>query len=382
MPLPEDHTPDGETSDTWGTMGDISATSIMVSTGSAASDGEPVDTSPAGGDILATSFTADTPVLVEDSPPTRLLGTRLQAGGDFSADSFRSLARSPAEERVRGPVGLLGEVNESSVNARRVSLQLSPIEQRERFKQFTDARTKLFSERWIKKDESALVPAPRNLWGEGSPGGVVDDWGGGVDDGGPSYSYNWDFRGVPRRLVGPQGGSAADVSSLEDSWAPVPPHHDSTADIDSWDPDLVLLATVPDRSDIGETARHTSRLLEAFSHGATPPVPGAFTTTQQRLLSAALMSILAIMPDRCVDAAAQSDPPPSSVNTATTTDPLPSMVDTAAETDPLPPSVDLTMRPDATCVVCFTRIANTVLAPCWHLVLCAVCICFQDIIIS
>ncbi|KAL0632883.1 hypothetical protein Q9L58_008225 [Maublancomyces gigas] len=370
VPLPEDHRPDGGTRDTREAIGDIHATSFTVSTGSAADDGEPVEavsaTSPVGGYFSATRFTVNIPALVVACPPARLLGSVLQVGGDFSSNSFRQLARPPAAERVRVPPRLPGEVIESSVDASRVSLELSPTEQEERPKRTPNARARLgYGPRGGGRG-AALVPRPRNVWNG--------------DD--SRYQHNWSVYYVPQRPTVPQSGRAADVSSLEDTWAPVAPYHDSTANIDSWDPDVVLLATVPDRSDIGDTARYASRLLEAFSHGATPPVPGAFTTTQQRLLSAALTSILAIMPDRCVDAAAQSDPFPSSVNTATTTEPLPSMVDTAAETDPLPPSVDLTMRPDATCVVCFTRMANTVLAPCWHLVLCAVCICFQDIIIS
>lgn len=179
------------------------------------------------------------------------------------------------------------------------------------------------------------------------------------------YEYNWGYSTVPQRLFGPQSGSPADVTALERSWAPIPARRDTTADIDSWDTDLVLLATVPDSSNVGETARHASRLLDAFSTGATPPVAGSLSTTQQRLLSAALTSILAITPARRVGTAAQTDPTPSSV-------------DDASQTDPLPHPVDLTTRPDATCVVCLARVVNTVLVPCWHMALCVVCISLRD----
>lgn len=154
---------------------------------------------------------------------------------------------------------------------------------------------------------------------------------------------------TPDRPGGPQVGCPADVSALERSWALMPPVEISPY-VNTWDNDLVLLSTIPDPSNLGETARHASRLLKAFSTGPTPPVAGALTPIQQRLLSTAQSSILAMTADNRVDAALQTDPLP-----------------------PPPPPVDISMRPDSTCVVCFSRLVDTVLMPCWHLVLCGVC---------
>lgn len=56
--------------------------------------------------------------------------------------------RTPVEERVEIPVGLAGGIIAATppsipnVNTRSVPIQLSPEQQRERFKRFTDARTK------------------------------------------------------------------------------------------------------------------------------------------------------------------------------------------------------------------------------------------------
>lgn len=126
---------------------------------------------------------------------------------------------------------------------------------------------------------------------------------------------------------------------------------DPTAVTDSWSTDLVLVYTVPDPSNLGETARRASVHLDAISTSPTPSVAGALSVTQQFLLSTALMLILAITQDRLVDATAQTDPFP-----------------------PPPVLVDVTVRPDATCLVCYARLVNTALVQCWHLVLCAVSI--------
>lgn len=139
----------------------------------------------------------------------------------------------------------------------------------------------------------------------------------------------------------------AEIFTLETSWAAIA-SLDLPADIDdTWDMDLVLLSTVPDPSNLAETARHASRLLDAFSTGATPPVAGALSNNQQRLLSAALTSILSITQDDRVHAAVQTDALPVLDNI-----------------------------PDGTCVVCFEHPVDRVLVPCGHLVLCAVCIGF------
>lgn len=166
--------------------------------------------------------------------------------------------------------------------------------------------------------------------------------------------FYWHNYGLVSRPRGLQAGGPADVSALESSWALMTPIDPTTA-IDTCDTDLELLSTITDPSDVAETARHASRLLDAFSSGN---IEGPLSSTQQRLLSTALTSILALTHDR--------------VDTAAQTDPLPPPVDAAAQTDPLPPPVDVSMRPDATCVVCFSRLVDTVLMPCWHLVLCGV----------
>lgn len=44
--------------------------------------------------------------------------------------------------------------------------------------------------------------------------------------------FNWRLRGMLDRPPGPQPGGRADVSALESSWAPIPPH-DLTAEIDT-----------------------------------------------------------------------------------------------------------------------------------------------------
>lgn len=177
-------------------------------------------------------------------------------------------------------------------------------------------------------------------------------------DDGPHYTNNWSYFDMLDRPTAPRAGGPADVSPLESSWSPAAASHDATHDIDSWDTDLVLLATVPDPTDISETVRHAIRLLSAFT-SAVPPIAGGLSVNQQRLLSAALAALLANVPASPVDGGTQTDGPPAGIHAV-------------AQTDPLLPLVDLSMRPDSTCVVCFTRMTNTVLAPCWHLVLCLV----------
>lgn len=81
------------------------------------------------------------------------------------------------------------------------------------------------------------------------------------------------------RPTQPQAGGPADVYTLENNWAPMLPR-DPTAVTDSWSTDLVLASTVPDPSNLGETARRASVLLDAFSTSLTPPVAGALSVTQ------------------------------------------------------------------------------------------------------
>lgn len=218
-----------------------------------------------------------------------------------------------------------------------VPVQLSPEELDERFRLFVVARrAQVALQRGMRNPEEAAlgqsldISSGRSISARPQPAQAVV----------VAY-YNWDFFGMantPRRL---QAGGPADVTALENSWALMPPV-DPTNAIDTWDTDLELLSVIVDPSDIAETARHASRLLDAFSNSDTN---GDLSSTQQRLLSTARTAILALTH---------------------------ASVDTAAQTDPLPPPVDVSMRPDATCVVCFARVVDTVLVPCWHLVLCGV----------
>lgn len=251
--------------------------------------------------------------------------------------------------------------------------QLSPEEQQERFKRMTDARTKQFQSRpparglpirprdfgsraraaEVARSTEPSVPTPvdntsYDMSGWGNTIYDMSDWG---------YGGGFNRPTDPQWFTGPTepgAGGPADLSALESAWAQVPTH-DLAAEIDTWDTDQVLLGIVPDPSNVGETARHASRLLDAFTTDAIPPMAGALSAIQQRLLSTALTTILSITQD--------------------------SRVDTAAQTDPLPPPpvpVDVSLRPDAACVVCLERVVDTVLVPCWHLVLCAVSIRLRE----
>lgn len=140
-------------------------------------------------------------------------------------------------------------------------------------------------------------------------------------------------------------GDQADISALECTWAPRPPSDPITL-IDPWDTDLALLAFVPDRNDLRESARHTSRLLDAFANAGSP---GSISTVQHRLLTTAVTTILAISREVRVQSVLGGD----ALHT------LPGMDE------------DL-LKPDSPCIVCYDRIADTVLVPCCHLVLCAV----------
>lgn len=150
-----------------------------------------------------------------------------------------------------------------------------------------------------------------------------------------------DISGGPEDIFGP-----ADISALEYTWARPPPS-DTIPLIDPWDTDLALLAFVPDRNDLLESARHTSRLLEAFANAGSPD---SISNVQHRLLTTAVTTILSISREVRVQSALGGD----------TLHTLPGMDE------------DL-LKPDSPCIVCYDRIADTVLVPCCHLVLCAVC---------
>lgn len=163
-------------------------------------------------------------------------------------------------------------------------------------------------------------------------------------------TYNVNIWGIPSigiQRTAPQAGGPAEVSALEQTWALAPLPNTGT-DTDSWDTDQLLLSAIPNRADLVETARHTARLLDAFTHAVSPPIPGDITPVQQRLLTTAVTSTLAIARAYRVHAAVQSDV-------------MLSLVDDA-------------LRPDAACVVCYGRVVDMVLMPCSHLVLCEVCI--------
>lgn len=332
--MPEDDTPDEAAGDLSPGASVLSANSVIESSHSGDYDsgaGDAVsDTTEDGRGLLVTRFTGNDLTAVNDSPQTEPISSRGRMGGVFSATSFSEMGRSPPVDRARGPVEPSGQLTERA--------------EREHIEHLAFVRSVVYNMRRTMNHEIAQASVSPD------PGHTVPP----ADDDGPDYSQDLTSDDMPRPPPGP-----ADISALVNTWAPEPPGHDDTADIDSWDTDLVLLASAPNHSDLGATARHAARLLDAFSAGATPPAAGALTSIQQRLLSAALTAILTITSDRRVDAAAQTDPARAAV-------------DSAAQTDPVPIPADLAMRPDSTCVVCFLRLADTVLAPCWHLALCTV----------
>lgn len=308
--------------------------------------------------------------LPDESPPPKTARDYLRNGGDFSATSFaRSVGsatsftrsvRPLAEERVQAPV-------ESSASGVHLPVQLSPAEQQERFRRITNARTSEIQDVVLRARQDQAVRrssgyetdwanlVPTSPWGSSSTSGSVVSSNdsillyhtGRAFPNSPTWTTNsWGL--PPRTPTGPRAGGRADVAALERIWG-VAPTPDRVAEIDDWNTDSILLSTVPDHSNLKETADHAARLLDAFANGRTPPVAGSLTTTQRGLLSAVRTSVLAITHDHLIDAAAQTDPLP-----------------------PPPVPVDLTMRPDSTCMVCFSRLVDTVLMPCWHLVLCGV----------
>lgn len=350
--MPEDDTPDEAAGDLSRGGSVLSANSVIESSHSGDYDsgaGDAVsDTTEDGRGLLVTRFTGNDLTAVNDSPQTEPISSRVRMGGVFSATSFSELGRSPPVDRARGSVEPSRQLTEASTATRRVPVRLSRTVG-EHFEHVEPARSVVPNMRRTMNHETAQVSVSCDPWHTVPP----------ANDDGPHYSQDWSGYNMPRPPPGPQPGGLADISAVLSTWAPEPPGHDDNADIDSWDTDLVLLASAPNHSDLGATARHAARLLDAFSTGGTPPAAGALTSIQQRLLSAALTAILTITSDHRVDAAAQTDPAPSAV-------------DSAAQTDPAPILVNLAMRPDSTCVVCFLRLADTVLAPCWHLALCTV----------
>lgn len=309
--------------------------------------------------------------LPRDSPPTEAAPDWSRAGGDFSATSFSRTVEPMPEERVRGPVELSGRVlvpivsSTPSVRTTRVPVQLSPAAQRERFSRIANARaTEVEGIYRGHQDETARRSvqtewtAVQTGWTSGGPSSPTES----TSTSGSSStfndhilrynntptrpSYGWGFGEIPR---GRRAGGRADVSALERSWGVIPVP-DPPDDADAWNTDRFLLSTVPHPSNITHTARHAALLLDAFNTSRTGSVSEPVTSPiQQELLEAALTAILAITRARRVDVAVQTDPLPAP-----------------------PAPVDVTMRPDSTCIVCFGRLVDTVLMPCWHLVLCAV----------
>lgn len=162
----------------------------------------------------------------------------------------------------------------------------------------------------------------------------------------PARSRRGNLRSTSNQPATPPAGSQAEISALERSWALLPPR-DPTTVIDAGGADLALFSIAADPVNISDLARHTSRLADAFSHGASPAVPGAISAVQQRLLTAALTSILALTREVRVHAALENE-----------------------ALEPLPVADDVALRPNSACVVCYVRLADMVLMPCWHLVLC------------
>lgn len=302
---------------------------------------------------------ADIADAADYSPPAESGISLSRAVGDFSATTFRDLVRAPAQERIRGPVESPGGIIQSSFQSNISPTQRLKLVQQYMERQRRETQVITNPPQTVEREAALVRPSHDGLgiWGGVPyiPTAAHDGWSAlrvvpsvpTAEHDGPTFTNEWGYYNMLQRQVGPRTGGPADISALENSWGPTPPSGDQDVDINSWDTDLVLLSTATDLSNLGETARHASRLLEAFSASSTPPMAGSLSSTQQRLLAAALSSILAITPGHRTDGAPQ--------------------------TNPLPLPVDLAMRPDATCVVCYERLANTVLVPCWHLVLCAVC---------
>lgn len=138
-------------------------------------------------------------------------------------------------------------------------------------------------------------------------------------------------------------GNAADITALERTWTDSVPAAIVT---DFWATDPDLLFSVPNPSNMSETALHASLLLATFAYdNPTPDV----TPAQRELLTDALKSVLTITRQIRVHSALVND-----------------------ILDPLPVDDDVALRPDSGCVVCYERVADMVLMPCSHLTVCEV----------
>ncbi|KAL0636941.1 hypothetical protein Q9L58_004044 [Maublancomyces gigas] len=146
--------------------------------------------------------------------------------------------------------------------------------------------------------------------------------------------------------------STAEIIALERTWDPTPPT--VITDFDDWSVDEnrpYTSLTAPDPSNILGTAIHASNLLVSFSRAWPFPVPAAITAVQRGQLTAALTSILTITREVRVHDSGVGE-----------------------RLSALPVGDDLALVLDSACIVCYACVADTVLVPCWHLMLCAVCV--------
>lgn len=174
----------------------------------------------------------------------------------------------------------------------------------------------------------------------------------------PTPSANWNIP-ANARPRGPRSSSDSAITALEGCWR-LPDY--SPPALDTWDyptpsptrtastdvpESYVALTQAPDPTNLVANALRASLLLTTFASLVPPPID-AVTPSQQILLTNALDAFLAITRQLriCAD------------------EPL----------DPLPVADDVALRPDSGCIICYSRIADTVLMPCWHLTLCEVCI--------
>lgn len=281
--------------------------------------------------------------LPDDSPPTDATSGSSMDAGEFSSTSSTWSGRPVVEGGVPGSgnVGLSGGVMVSgepgldNIHTSSFSILESP----------EDAMEALFRRFVAARSHRPNPPSSDNAGGLRAIPSVSA-----TDENFPDPLHSWGVYSIGNQLTAPRASGSPEVSALEHTWALSPPPNLS-ADIDPWDTDLILLSEVPDRSNLLETARHTARLLDAFSNAAYPPVPGAMTAVQERLLTTALTSILAIAQEFHVNATMESD------------------------------ADEVALRPDAACVVCYVRVVDTVLTPCSHLVLCAVCMGFRAFVV-
>lgn len=168
-------------------------------------------------------------------------------------------------------------------------------------------------------------------------------------------ALNWAIQSVPAARVvanAMDDVSTAEITALERTWGSTPPT--AVTDFHDWSVDEnqpFTSLTAPDPSNILRTALHASHLLVSFSRARPTPVPAAITGVQRAQLTAALMSILTITREvRVHDSGI------------------------GGRLGALPVADDVALVLDSACIVCYARVADTVLVPCWHLMLCAVCV--------